>query len=175
MKKEIRKMYLLALSKVAFAIGIGALLIIVMTSRDEMETWVMILCSVLWGIVILIYLTAGISTIKNGAKQAKDYMANSAYNEKQLNEEYKSARTFGKMHVGNIHVFVNASDEFYILPITDIENVHIERFGYNPGNSHSGYYYLYLKVRDQKREIKIYYLLKESAQEAMDYLRKPTS
>ena len=51
MKKEIRKMYLWAILKIIFALGLTALVVFVMIeSGSEIGTAGVVVCSVLWGI-----------------------------------------------------------------------------------------------------------------------------
>lgn len=168
MKKEIRKMYLWAVAKVLLVI-LAAIVLIICFRHEELEMAAVICLSLLWGVVFLIYLISGIRTITTGAKQAREYMANSPYNMERLDEEYERARDFGRIHVGDIHVFANASDQFYVLPLRDIERVWVENHGANPLKCRKGYYYLYIQTKDVEK-IKVYYALKNSAYAARDFI-----
>jgi len=96
-------------------------------------------------------------------------MANSSYNIERLDEEYDAAQPFGRIHVGNVHVFANASNQFYVLPLRDIERVWVENHGANPLKCRKGYYYLYIQAKGDEK-IKVYYALKNSAYAARDYI-----
>lgn len=168
MKKEIRKMYLWAMAKVLLVI-LGAIVLIVCFRHEELEMAAIICLSLLWGVVFLIYLISGIRTIVTGAGQAREYMANSPYNMERLDAEYDGAQPFGRIHVGNVHVFANASDQFYVLPLRDIERVWVENHGANPLKCRKGYYYLYIQTKDVE-EIKVYYALENSAYAARDFI-----
>lgn len=166
MKKEIRKMYLWAVAKVLLVI-LAAIVLIICFRHEELEMAAIICLSLLWGIVFLTYLISGIRTIATGAGQAREYMANSPYNMERLDEEYERARDFGRIHVGDIHVFANASDQFYVLPLRDIERVWVENHGANPLKCRKGYYYLYIQTKDVEK-IKVYYAFENSAYAARD-------
>lgn len=159
MQKEISKMYLWAIAKIIFVL-IAALVLIICFKNQELEKGVIIFLSLLWGCVFVIYLFSGIRTIVTGAKQAKEYMANSSYNMQSLDAEYDKAQSFGRIHVGDNHVFANASNQFYILPLKDIENVWVKNYRANPLKARKGYYYLYIQVKGFSKNIKIYYALK---------------
>ena len=174
MKKEILKMYLRAVGKVLFALVLGALLVFVMKNASDVEPVGIVVCSVLWGIVVLIYLISGLSTIIKGSGQARKYMANSHYNEMQLNEEYENGQKFGRIHVGRIHVFANASDQFYIIPLSDITKMRITHHGENRAKMRPGYYYLRLTANGIEKEIKVYYISREKAEEAMKAIKPVT-
>ncbi len=169
MKKEIRKMYLRAIGKVLFALVMAALLFMVMKDAD-IEPVGVVVCSVLWGIAVLVYLIAGLSTIIRGAKQAKEYMENSHYSEMQLEEEYQSGQNFGRVRVGRVHVFSNASDQFYIISLANITKMRVSHHGRNR-LGRSGYYYLRLTVDGIDKEIKVYYMSQKKAYETMDAIK----
>lgn len=172
MKKEIRKMYLRAIGKVLFAVVMAALLLMVMTDAD-IEPVGIVVCSVLWGIAVLVYLITGLRTIIRGAKQAKEYMENSHYSEMQLEEEYQNGQKFGRVRVGKIHVFANASDQFYIIPLADITKMWVSHHGRNR-LGRAGYYYLRISANGLEKEIKVYYLSRKKAHEAMTTIKPVT-
>lgn len=174
MKREISKMYLWAIAKIIFVL-IAAFALFICFKNQELETGVIIFLSLLWGCVFLIYLFSGIRTIITGAKQAKEYMANSTYSVQRLDEEYNNAQSFGRIHVGNNHVFANASNQFYIIPLKDIENVWVKNYRANPLKARKGYYYLYIQVKDFTKNIKIYYALKGNAYAAQDCIMQSIS
>lgn len=170
MKKEIGKMYLRAVGKVLFALVLGALLFFVMKNASDVEPVGIVVCSVLWGFAVLVYLISGLKTIIKGAGQVKEYMANSHYTEMQLDEEYEGAQKFGRIHIGRIHVFANASDQFHIIPLIDIRQVRITRHG-GRGIGRVGYYYLRLKTEGREKEIKVYYMSKKKPKEVLEAIR----
>lgn len=170
MKKEIGKMYLRAVGKVLFALVLGALLFFVMKNASDVEPVGIVVCSVLWGFAVLVYLISGLKTIIKGAGQVKEYMTNSHYTEMQLDEEYGRAQKFGRIHIGRIHVFANASDQFYIIPLTNIRQVRITRHG-GRGIGRVGYYYLRLKAEGREKEIKVYYMSKKKPKEVLEVIR----
>ena len=170
MKKEIGKMYLRAVGKVVFAIVLGILVVVVMKNASDVEPVGIVVCSVLWGVAVLVYLISGLKTIFTGSRQTKEYMANSHYNEMQLNEEYENGQNFGRIHIGRIHIFANASDRFYIIPLTHIRQVRITRHG-GRGIGRVGYYYLRLKAEGYEKEIKVYYMSKKKPKEVLEAIR----
>lgn len=172
MKKEIGKMYLRAIGKVLLALVMAALLFMVMTDAD-IEPVGIVVCSVLWGIAVLVYLIAGLSTIVRGAKQAKEYMENSHYSEMQLEEEYQSGQNFGRIHIGRVHVFANASDQFYIIPLADITGMRVTHHGRSK-LGRAGYYYLRISAKGIEKEIKVYYMGKKKPYEAMAAIKPVT-
>lgn len=171
MKKEITKMYLKAIGKVLFALALGALLIVMMRETAESEPVAAVVCSILWGLVVIIYLFAGIRTIIKGAWQAKDYLKNSGYAEMQIDEEYSNAQNFGGVRIGRIHIFANATDQFYIVPLTAIREVRVTRHGRNR-LGRAGYYYLRMKAEGIDKEFKVYYVSKKKPQEVMEAIRQ---
>lgn len=172
MKKEIRKMYLWAVLKILFALGLTAVVVFVMIeSGSDIGTAGVVVCSVLWGIVAIVYLYKGIRTVIRGAKQAKEYMQNSGYSEMQLEEEFARSSAFGRVHVGDTHVFVNGSDQFYIIPLVTINDVYVLNHGANRAKGREGYYYLYIKADGITRWVKAYYMSKKRANEAMEYIQ----
>lgn len=172
MKKEIRKMYLRAIGKVLFALVMATLLFMVMKDAD-IEPVGVVVCSVLWGIAVLVYLLTGLSTIIRGAKQAKEYMENSHYSEMQLEEEYQNGQNFGRVRVGRVHVFANASDQFYIIPLADVTGMRVTHHGRNR-LGRGGYYYLRISANGLEKEIKVYYISKKKPYEAMMAIKPVT-
>lgn len=170
MKKEIGKMYLRAVGKVLFAVALGALVFVVMKNASDVEPVGIVVCSVLWGFAVLVYLVTGLKTIIKGSGQVKEYMANSRYNEMQLNEEYESGQKFGRIHIGRVHVFANASDQFYIIPLANVTKMRVSHHGRNR-LGRSGYYYLRLTVDGIDKEIKVYFMNKKKAYETMDAIK----
>lgn len=172
MKKEIRKMYLWAIIKIVFAVTLGVLCAVVLVeSGDEIGVVNIITCSVLWGIVVIIYLCAGISTLIHGPKQMREYVQGLGVSEMQLEEEHERASCFGRVQVGEKHAFVNASDRFYIIPLDKIENSYIRNHGSNWAKGRRGYYYLYIEAEGLEHRIKAYYIDKKSACEALSGLQ----
>lgn len=170
MKKEITKMYVKAIGKVLFALLLGALLVLVMKSMGRDEIVAVVVCSILWGLVVIVYLFTGIRTIIKGAWQVKDYLASSHYTKMQLEEEYNSAQKFGGVRIGRVHVFANASDQFYIVPLTNLREVRITQHGRNR-LGRAGYYYLRMKAEGISKEFKVYYISKKKPQEVLEAIR----
>ena len=153
MKKEMRKTYLKAVGKILFAITIVVQLIVVFATSDDLDTVSIVVCSVLWGICVLVYFLVGIGTLKSGTKQAKEYIAGYSYGEAKLEEEYQRSKKFGGLHVGELHIFANATNGFYIIPIKNIESLgKRHHYSYDIFASKSmkrfkGYFYLYIKEK----------------------------
>ncbi len=170
MKKEIRKMYLWAILKVIFALGVTVAVVFIMIEcSSEIGTAGVVVCSILWGIVALVYICSGFGTIFGGKKQMKEYMQTSGYNEMQLEEELARASNFGRVRVGDTHVFVNGSKQFYIIPLRTINEVYVLNHGANRAKHREGYYYLYIKA--EGLWAKAYYMSKERANEAMGFIQ----
>ena len=172
MKKEIRKMYLWAILKIIFALGLTALVVFVMIeSGSEIGPAGVVVCSILWGIVAIVYICSGFGTIFGGKKQMKEYMQTSGYNEMQLEEELARASNFGRVRVGDTHVFVNGSKQFCIIPLKEISDVYVLNHGANRVKHRKGYYYLYIKAERPGISAKAYYKSKKRANEAMECIR----
>lgn len=171
MKKEIRKMYLWAILKIIFALGLTALVVFVMIeSGSDIGTAGVVVCSVLWGIVAIVYICSGFGTIFGGRKQMKEYMQTSGYNEMQLEEELARSSNFGRVRVGENHVFVNGSKQFCIIPLRAINDVYVLNHGANRAKHREGYYYLYIKAEGIDMWTKAHYISKERANEAMEFI-----
>ena len=171
MKKEITKMYFKAIGKVLFASALGALLIVMMSKIAEDEPVAAVVCSILWGLVVVIYFFTGMRTIIKGAWQAKDYLKHSGYAEMQLEEEYGSAQKFGGVRIGRLHIFANATDQFYIVPLAAVREVRVTRHGRNR-LGRSGYYYLRMKAEGIEKEFKVYYISQKKPQEVLEAIRQ---
>ena len=165
MKKEIRKMYAMAIVKIVFALVLGAVVAFVFVESGDLDEVAIIVCGVLWGIAVLIYLISGILTLKNGKKQFTRYTEKTGYNIEQLDEEYRSSLDHERVHIGKVHMFANASDGFFVLPLEDIEKIYVRHYNTSSG----GYYYLYVCTKDIDK-IKMYYLVGSHAREALDAL-----
>ncbi len=172
MKKEIYKMHFYAILKIIIPIALMVLIIwMVSDLEDEVAAVVVSIC---WGIGALIYIVSGIVMLKNGAKEARDYIKNYPGGEDVLNEEYERAQNFGRIRVGERHVFINASNDFYIFPLEDVQDIYALRFGYNPVKGRPGYYYVFIKSIKMDYRVKAYYAFKDSAMEVMEYLKACT-
>lgn len=170
MKREIRKMYLRAMAKILGSIIFGVLFVVMCVKTEELETVAIVVCGVLWGIAILIYTLSGIITIKHGTAQVKEYLKTASYSERQLETEYDNSKVFGSLHIGDMHIFANASDGFYVIPLDKIEKVWKKHLGENTVKGRPGYYYLYIKAYDMKDYISVYYIKKQNVLEAMECL-----
>jgi len=159
MKKEISKMYGYAVGKIVFSLVLAVVAYgVIFCSDTEIEVFGKIVCSLCWGIACGVYFISGVSTIINGTRQVKTYMENTTYNECRLDEEYKNAGNYGRIRVGERHVFANASNGFFVIPYADIETAFTR--------SHK-YAYAYIKAKCLPKRIKMYYLNRRKAGEAV--------
>lgn len=159
MRKEFTKMYGYAVGKVVFAVAMVVLAYFVIFRGDaDIGTFGKAVCSLCWGVACLIYFVSGISTILNGARQAKTYMENTRYNEARLDEEYENATNYGRIRVGEKHVFANASNGFYVIPVADIETAYTRYYRYT---------YAYIEAGCLKKRIKMYYIRNKKARDAV--------
>lgn len=168
MRKEIRKMYLYAVMKIVGSILGFALILYVCISYDDLVAG--ITCGILFGIAALIYFLSGFFTIKNGERHIREYINRSDYSKSQLDRECDAAQSYGRAHVGNVHLFANASNGFYVIPFHEIEEVWVEHHGENPAKGRVGYYYLYVKT--QNHRIKMYYVSRTGAEEARSCIQE---
>lgn len=174
MKKQFFKMRCKAILKIVIPIALMAFLIFMMI-REEMEMAPTIVLSVLWGIAALIYIISGVLTLKNGPKQASDYIRNYPGGADALEEEYEAAEKFGWLKIGQAHAFADASDGFYIIPFKKITKAFVRNEGANPAKGRSGYYYLYMKcdgIGGWDEKIKVYYISKREADDALSCLEE---
>ena len=172
MRKQFFKMKFKAILKIVIPIAFIALLVFMMI-YEEVETVGVVVMSCTWGLVCLIYIISGILTLKNGPKQATEYIRNYPGGGDALDEEYEAAEKFGWLRVGHSHAFADASDGFYILPFEKIETAFVRHEGANPAKGRSGYYYLYIGcdgIGGWDSMIKIYYISKSESQEALSCL-----
>ena len=159
MRKEFVKMYGYAVAKIAFAVAMAVLAyMVIFRGTADVEPFGKVICSLCWGAFCLVYFVSGVRTILLGTKQAKEYMETTGYNEARLEEEYENATNYGRIRVGAKHVFANASNGFYVIPIVEIETAY---FYYHK------YTYVYIKAQCFSKKIKMYYLSKKKAEEAV--------
>ncbi len=159
MKKEISKMYGYAVGKMVFAFAMAVLAYVVIFGiGTDIGTFGTVVCILCWGIVCVIYFVSGLGTLIKGTRQMKTYMENSVYSESRLNAEFENASEYGRIRVGEMHVFANASNGFFIIPYADIEKA------YTWSNK---YTYAYIKARCLPKRIKMYYLSRNKAKEAV--------
>lgn len=159
MKKEFTKMYGYAVAKIVFALAMAALAYMVIFRGDaDIEAFGKVVCTLCWGAFCLVYFVSGVCTILTGTKQAKEYMETTVYNEARLEEEYENATNYGRIRVGAKHVFANASNGFYVIPLAEIESAYLYYHKYT---------YVYIKAQCFSRKIKMYYLSKKKAEEAV--------
>lgn len=166
MRKQFFWMRLKAILKIVIPIGIAAA---VMPKLLEMELAAIITVSCTMGLVGLFYVISGALTLKNGSKQAREYIRSYSGGFQALNEEYENAEKFGDIRVGYKHLFANASDGFYIISLEKIEEVFVRHEGANPVKRRPGYYYLYIRangIDNRNNMIKIYYVSKHKVKEA---------
>lgn len=159
-------MYVKAVLKIIIPIGLA---VAVMPTLLEMELVAIIAICCTMGLAGLIYVISGILTIKNGAGQASRYIREYAGGRKSLDEEYEAAKEFGAVKIGKNHLFANASDGFYIVPLAKIEKVFVRHEGANPLKGRPGYYYLYIGcdgIGGLDNMIKVYYVSQKMAEEA---------
>lgn len=164
MRKEIRKTYVYAVMKIVFSILGYALVLYVLNEANEANELDLagnIVCGVIWGIAALIYFFSGFFTLKNGDKRLNEYMEASGYTYNELEYEYETAEDFGRTHVGNVHVFANASNGFHVIPLDSIEKIWVGYHGANRLKGRKGHYYLHIKyVGTEEEYIRIYYVVK---------------
>lgn len=169
MKKLIKKLRNKGLLKIILSCLFEILVVYVILSTDDVETFGKIVCLVLWSIACLVYFISGIINIKNYKSNINKYINIPNYEE--LNKEYNNSKKFSELYVGDNHVFVISSNDFYVLNIEDIESMYYLHLGYNYLKGRQGYYYLYLKGEKIKETIKIYFISKQNVKDAMDYLK----
>ena len=168
-KKQFAKMKFKAVLKIVIPIALMAL-IIFMFVKEDLETYIAVIVGGLWGIAALIYIISGILTLKNGPKQAMQYIKKYPGGDVALTEEFEVSEKFGWLNIGPKHVFADASDGFYIIPYEKIEDIYVRHEGANPAKGRSGYYYLYIKcgeIGGFDERVKVYYMLKSEAQDAL--------
>lgn len=169
MRNEMRKMQVWGIVKILFALLLAAAVIIVLVvQKDELETAAIVTVSICWGIVVVIYMIAGIMNIKNAGNQAKEYIRTYPYGEEALEGEFKMAANHGRLRLGGIHAFAVAADDFHIIPYVQMEDVYLKNHGRNPAKLRKGYYYLYIKIKGQDRPVKIYYMFERDGNLAYD-------
>jgi len=164
MKKQFNKMKIKAVLKIVISIvvAIGCIPIL---KGEELSCIITVSGCVAVG--VLIYVTNGILTLINGARQAREYIRIYPGGEHMLEEEYTCAKKIGDIKIGNYHVFVQASDGFYIVPYDKIKDV----FARHQGSP--GYYYLYLEmdgIGGRDNRIKVYYVRTDVVTEAWSVL-----
>lgn len=160
MKKQFFWMRFKAILKIVIPIGI-AMPVIPVLLEDDLAIAITICCTM--GLAGLIYVISGILTLKNGSKQARDYIRNYLGGSDALDEEYDNAEKYSTARIGRKHLFANASDGFYIIPFEKIESVFVCHEGANPAKGRSGYYYLYVRcdgIGGWDSMIKVYFLAK---------------
>ncbi len=179
MKKIIRKQFfwmrLKAVLKIIIPITIAIIVFPKMTEELETAGIAGVCCTV--GLIIPIYGISGILTLKNGTKQIKEYMRSYPGGEAALGEEFENAIKVSGASIGQKHLFANASDGFYIIPFAKIKNVYVRKEGENRAKGRPGYYYLYVKWSDiggRDGKIKVYYMIENQANEAMELLIQKT-
>ncbi len=159
MKKEISKMYGYAIGKIVFSVALAVVAYgVIFCSDAEIEEFGKIVCTIGWGIACGVYFISGVRTMINGTRQVKTYMTNTVYNESRLEEECESATDYGRIRVGEKHVFANASNGFFVIPYKEIETAFTR--------SHK-YTYAYIKAKCLPKRIKMYYLNRRKAGEAV--------
>lgn len=169
MRKEMRKMKVWGIVKILFALLLLALVIIVLVEKkDDLETAAIVTVSICWGVAALIYIIAGITNIKNDSKKAKEYIRTYPYGEEALEGEFKMAANHGRLRLGGIHAFAAATDDFHIIPYSQIEEVYLRNHGRNRAKLRKGYYYLYIKIKGNDHPVKVYYALESSGNRAFE-------
>ncbi len=170
MKKQFFWMKFKAILKIIIPIGI-AIPVVPMLFEDDLAVAIGMCCTM--GLLVPIYVISGILTLKNGAIEAREYIKKYPGGMDALDEEYISAEKYSTARIGQKHLFANASDGFYILPFEQIDKVFVRHEGANPAKGRSGYYYLYIgcgEIGGWDGMIKVYFLDKSSANEAMELL-----
>ena len=169
MKELIKKLRNKGLLKVVLSCLFEILVVYVILSADDVESLGKTICLVLWSLACLIYFISGLINIKNYKININKYINLPNYEE--LDKEYNNSKKFSSLYVGDNHVFVISSNDFYILKLEDIQSMFYLHLGYNYLKARPGYYYLYLKVKNIEKNIKIYFTSKPKIKEAMDYLK----
>jgi len=169
MKDLIKKLRNKGLLKIILASLFEILIVCVILSTDDVELVGKIVCLVLWSILCLVYFVSGIINIKN--YKINVYQYTNIPNYKELDNEYNKSKKFSGLYVGDEHVFVISSNNFYVLNLKNIESMHYLHLGYNYLKGRPGYYYLYLKEDKKEETIKIYFVSKQNLKDAMDYLK----
>lgn len=160
MKKEITKMYGYAIGKIVFAVVMATLAYFVIFQSDtDVETFGKVVCSLCWGCGCMVYLVFGVRTVLNGMDQVKCYIGNSVYSEARLNEECENATDYGRIRVGEKHVFANASNGFFVIPYEAIEAAYTRTRKYT---------YAYIQAKGLPKRIKMYYLFSGKPREAIN-------
>ncbi len=176
MKKQFFWMRFKAILKIVIPIGIAIAVLPMLIEEDDLAMTITICCTM--GLAGLIYVISGILTLKNGPKQASKYIRNYPGGSDALDEEFENAEKFSGARIGRKHLFVNASDGFYIIPFEEINKVFVRHEGANPAKGRTGYYYLYVacgEIGGFDGMIKVYYLSKSEANEAMEVLMQKVS
>ena len=169
MENGYKKMRQKALLKIVAAIiGAALVILVAVNTYEEQEAWVTIFIVALWLSFALVYFTSGVNTLRHGMKQANLYIENSRFSKQQLEEEYDNAEDFGSVRVGGMHVFANASNGFYIIPIAEIEKIYVTHEGHNPLKGKRGYYYLRINAQNIEKRIKIYYVSRRRVEAAKE-------
>lgn len=156
--------------KIFFSLLVEILVIFGITNQSDIEGFSIIVCSILWSIVCIVYFIGGIRNIINSNKNIEEYIQKSNFSKQQLDTEFINSKKFSNLYVGTTHVFAISSDAPYIIPIKDIQTMFYKHLGSNPAKGRMGYYYLYLKGEKISDDIKIYYIFKEDVKDTMDYL-----
>ena len=169
MKALIKKLRNKGLLKIILSCLFEILVVYVILSTDDVEMFGKIVCLVLWSIACLVYFISGLINIKNYKININNYTNIPNYEE--LDKEYNNSKKFSSLYIGDNHVFVISSNDFYILKLEDIESMLYLHLGYNYLKARPGYYYLYLKGKNIEKTVKIYFISKQSVKDAMDYLK----
>ena len=169
MKDLIIKLRNKGLLKIVLSCLFEILVVYVILSADDVESFGKTVCLVLWSLACLIYFISGLINIKNYKININKYTNIPNYEE--LESEYNKSKKFSSLYVGDSHVFVISSNDFYILKLDDIESMLYLHLGYNYLKARPGYYYLYLKGKKIEKNVKIYFTSKTKVKEAMDYLK----
>lgn len=169
MKALIKKLRNKGLLKIILSCVFEILVVYVILSADDVESFGKTVCLVLWSLACLIYFISGLINIKNYKININKYIKLPNY--KELESEYNNSKKFSGLYVGDNYVFVISSNDFYILKLEDIESMLYLHLGYNYLKARPGYYYLYLKGQNIEKTIKIYFISKQHVKDAMDYLK----
>ncbi len=169
MNKIIRKMYFRAFLKIIFSILITTLVIYII-SKENVNTFTIIIIGTLWATISLIYCTNGIKVLTSGTKYLKEYIKNSNYTINELNDEFEKSTKYGTIYIGNKHAFTISSNGIHTFLIEDIENISYEHLGENLAKGRKGYYYLYIKGKNIEDNIKIYFASKNNLTKSINYL-----
>ena len=177
MKREIFKLKFWAFIKIILCSLLYAdylrFLISLYNDSKNMSLVAVIVLAIIFFIHFFIFILAGIATILKGTKELDDYIAKSSFDMDKLEKEFNEANKYGKIRIGQQHIFARGVILFYVFPIISVDKVWMQHSNYNNIIFFRGRnYYICIKSMIMNYMIKIPYMFKKDAEAALYYLEE---